>query len=384
LRIRDSRKFRHVLVAAGSVCAVYALLSLTLIGLAARSERTATAYPWRSEDYLRYLLPSLFARHDRDWQFITGPSEAREDFLHERFDVAFQGVSTYQGGLSLGTLDDLLIVLDYLEGAYGAQALPRSLVVGITPRFVANITHGVSPLAQAINRYSPRFRVEPANDGPRLHEKTRPEGLLSRLRFLSKQQGRYHAAVCATVLRQLERVTNLPPSPWLAPLDQAPDRVDIQTVDGLLRLCRAPYKYHHLRPMTRAVISGWMSDTNSIWYKVHQWEPERDAFNVSTRLTRLRETCHRLGIDLYVVNLPEHPMNRVRYQPGRYEAYLNLVRGSLGDTPFLDLRELLSAEEFYDAGHATLRGAIVVTDRTIEFLRAYPSFQQLLKASRSD
>ncbi len=370
-----------MLLATGSVFAIYALLHATLVTLARRSERAAATYPWRGEDYLRYMLPTLFQRDGQDWSIIAGPSEAREDLLHERFEAAFPGVATYQGGLSLGTIDDLLIVLEYLERAYGRGAVPRSLLVGITPRFVANITDGgESPLVNAINRYSPHFRVERAPNGPRLIEKPFAEGLLSRVRFLSKQQGRYHAGLCATVLEQLERGSAVPQNPLLADLGAAPDRLGVGSLAEVLRICRSPYKYHHKRPLTPQMVAGWIGASHSFWYKVHQWDPGADAALVQSRLTRLLEVCGRLGIDLYVVNLPEHPLNRAGYQPGRYQEYLRLVRAAIGQTPFLDLRELLAADEFYDAGHATVRGAIIVTDRTIDFLRANHSAPHGLKA----
>lgn len=359
-----------MLLAVGSVLAIYAALNLVLAELARRSERSLAAYPWPSEDYLRYMLPTLFERNGQDWTMITGPSEAREDLLHERLEAAFPGVPAYQGGMSLGTMDDLLLVLDYLEEAYGREALPRTLLLGITPRFVANISSiDESPLASSVDRYSPYFRVERTASGARLVPKTRGERVTSSLRFFSKHPSRYRAALCGATGRQMERFPFAGRSPWLAEPEEAPERISARGPLMLLRLCGSPYKYHHHRPFTEAMIQAWLRDTTSFWWKVHEWEPARDSAIIGSRLTRLLEVCRRKGIRLYIVNLPEHPLNRAGYRQGRYEAYLRIVRSAAGATPFLDLRDMLEADEFYDAGHARLRGAIAVTDTTIRFMR---------------
>jgi hypothetical protein len=90
---------------------------------------------------------------------------------------------------------------------------------------------------------------------------------------------------------------------------------------------------------------------------------------VAREFARLRGMADRLGIDLFVVNLPENPVHAPLYRPGSYDAYLRLVRASLDGVPFLDLRTLLPQERFHDAGHATWAGARIVTDTTIRVLR---------------
>ncbi len=90
---------------------------------------------------------------------------------------------------------------------------------------------------------------------------------------------------------------------------------------------------------------------------------------VAREFARLRGMADRLGIDLFVVNLPENPVHAPLYRPGSYDAYLRLVRASLEGVPFLDLRTLLPQERFHDAGHATWAGARIVTDTTIRVLR---------------
>ncbi len=98
-------------------------------------------------------------------------------------------------------------------------------------------------------------------------------------------------------------------------------------------------------------IKKWLAASGNFWDKVHSWHPERDRDRVTRDLRRLRDFRSRHGIELYVVNLPELSWNRVLYQPGRYEAYLDIVESALGETPFLDLRTFLPDDDFYDSAH---------------------------------
>jgi hypothetical protein len=62
-------------------------------------------------------------------------------------------------------------------------------------------------------------------------------------------------------------------------------------------------------------------------------------------------------------------MTRQTYERGRYQEYLALTREALGDTPFLNLRELLTPEEFYDLAHPTFEGAQRETDLVVKFVK---------------
>ena len=77
----------------------------------------------------------------------------------------------FQGGLSLGTIDDLLISLEYIKRVYGREALPRVLVLGISPRFVANLPEQ-RPFLEGLERLQSIFRIEETPSGPRLKPKT--------------------------------------------------------------------------------------------------------------------------------------------------------------------------------------------------------------------
>jgi hypothetical protein len=72
----------------------------------------------------------------------------------------------------------------------------------------------------------------------------------------------------------------------------------------------------------------------------------------------------------FVVNLPEHPMNRAMFAPDRYDAYLDTVRTAIGSTPFLDLRTLLAEDDFFDEMHPTWKGGIAVSRAVGAFVAA--------------
>lgn len=361
--------------------AIYVIVSGVLLGVARWTERSGDSYPWRAEDYLRYTAPSLFVGTGENRIMLAGPSEAREDLLHEAFELAFPGMRAFQAGLSQGKFDEFLIGLEYWERVFGPTAVPRVLVLGITSRFVANLPRDESPLSLYITRYSPHFSVlrGSALAGLELIEKTALERLAARIRFLAKQPARFQSAACSVALKLVFDPFAGPP----AGAEERPgaavaaafeadrtSRSPLAYARTLLRTCRSPYKYRLKRPMTEEGIAIWLDDPTSFWVEVHRWDPEPDSALIREQFHRLRATADRLGIDLYVVNLPEHPLHRERYRPGRYERYIRYVRDALGDTPFLDLRELLPASQFYDAGHATIQGAAVVTDTTIAFIRS--------------
>ncbi|HEX7070222.1 MAG TPA: hypothetical protein VF190_05435, partial [Rhodothermales bacterium] len=124
-------------------------------------EHANDVYPWREEDYLRFLEPALNDVDGEDRIFLGGPSEAREAFIFQEFEEAFPGMQAYQGGQSLGTFDDLILALEYGEAMWGADSAPSILVLGITPRFVGSIlSDGRAPLAASITRYSPHYTVD--------------------------------------------------------------------------------------------------------------------------------------------------------------------------------------------------------------------------------
>ena len=337
-----------------AVLLVYGGVTVAALGLSRTVEMRYGSYPWQNEDWLRVLLPSLWVGRGPSRILIAGPSEAREALLYELFDESFPGLETFQGGQSRGTFQDLLLSLEYVERDYGPSAVPAVLVLGVTLRFVANIPRDRSPLIAAIDRYSPHFRVELGPDGPRLVSKRVSEALAARGRFLLFKQPSRYLSAAASVIRDNLPKDGLPS--WLI---------------GWLQMYGSPYKYHLLARVPREAIRARIDQPTSFWFAAHRWEPDTDAEVIHQEFGRLLAFTRRHGMRLYVVNLPESVWNRESYGPGRYERYEALVRESLGDTPFLDLRMMLDPDEFYDAGHATLPGALRVSRRVIDFVRGH-------------
>jgi hypothetical protein len=118
-----------------------------------------------------------------------------------------------------------------------------------------------------------------------------------------------------------------------------------------------PAKYLDGHLASAPELRRWMAEPLSFWPSVHGWEPARDRQRVLEELGRLRAYVSRLGLRLYVVNLPESTVVRELYSPGRYEQYLELVREGVAGTPFLDLRTFLRDDEFFDESHPTWSGA---------------------------
>ena len=146
---------------------------------------------------MRYLLAGLFKDRGQNRIMLVGESAVRENLLYEEFNRAFPTMNTFQGGLSLGTINDVLMSLEYIKQVYGPGALPQVLVVGISPRFIANLPEK-RPFMTGLELYSPYFGVEETSAGPRLKAKTQWQGWSSWLRFVMfKQQKRYLAAIAA-------------------------------------------------------------------------------------------------------------------------------------------------------------------------------------------
>lgn len=385
---QDFKKFRLVLTSLFSVLLVYVGLNFCLLCLARWAETKADTYPYRSEDWLRYLLPTMINADSQNRLFLLGESAVRENLIYEQFDREFPGMDTFQGALSLGTLDDALLALDYVKCVYGNEALPKVLVLGISPRFVANIPQQGSPLVGAIRKYSPLYSVEQTKKGSRLINKTKLEGFVSRARFLLKQQSRYRSALCACTHHFLKEdiayekfYEDFPQMRAILGIlkfrisdvsvaSEFIRQVGLKSALGRwLRVYISPYKYHYLPPMRPEIIMEWLSDPDSFWVDVHAWDPQINESTVRFQFARLLEFTNEHKIQLYVVNLPENVLSRSLYDPINYQNYYNLVLGSLGNVPFLDLREMLSEKDFYDVMHANLSSALRVTDRVVQFVK---------------
>ena len=63
---QDFRKPRLALACVCTVCVLYAIVNVSLLGIASHVEAGGEVYPYRQQDWLRYLLPSLFEQTGPD------------------------------------------------------------------------------------------------------------------------------------------------------------------------------------------------------------------------------------------------------------------------------------------------------------------------------
>ena len=374
---QDSRKLKLAGSAVGVAGLIYVAFFFGLLGLARWSERRMDAYPYRAEDWLRYQLPTFFADRETDRMMLTGPSSVRENLIYDRFEEAFPETHIRQGAVSMATIEDALLSLRYIKRRFGEEALPDMLVVGISARFVSNIRRRPSPLITSIDQYCPRYRVELTEDGPRLVEKSAVESLWARRHFWSKQQPRFKAGLCSAGL--LVMPADVPYSEFgedLKDLQTLPRSLALVRKIGLraalgrcLRAYTLPYKYHQLEPRPPKMFVRWMTSHPSVWLHVYRWNPTPDEAAVRRQFDQLLDFAKEHQVKVFVFNTPEHEQCRAQYSTENYEEYLRIVKASIGNTPFVDLREALSANEFYDAVHGTFDGAMHLTDEVIPFLQ---------------
>jgi hypothetical protein len=129
-----------------------------------------------------------------------------------------------------------------------------------------------------------------------------------------------------------------------------------------------PSKYHHQSRREIARTIAYLEDPKSHWRVIHAWDPAADDERPRRDAARLRALCARHGIELFVISFPELSHSRRRYGAGHFEAYLALLRETFPDAALLDLTDLLTDEEFYDASHPTLAGGERITARSAEFI----------------
>ncbi len=353
---RDSRAgvVNRVLLLLGLVV-MFGATHLAFEGAARFSERYLGAYLWKEQDYLRLFSPANHLGRGRGRLLIYGPSEAREGLLPEEIAQAVPTVAPYQNAQSIGTLEDGLVVVDYIERAYGASAIPDAILLGISTRFVANIRSRPSPLFEGIDKYSPHFKVVPGEHPPRLAAKSVLESARARWALLSLAPDRYRRGLFAIASRAATAAV-----PSLAE--------DTRTWMPI-----SPAKYLSGAPWPAEDTKAWLVEPGSFWASVHAWDPMRDRERIVREIGLLRDFTSRHNIDLVVVNLPELSWNRDLYQPGRYEAYLDIVREALGPTPFLDLRTFLRDDEYFDDAHPNWRAGIRLSRHVGAFISAHRS-----------
>ena len=270
--------------------------------------------------------------------------------MERRFEAAFPGMTAYSNSQSMGTMSSTLVMLEYLERAYGPTAIPDVLVVGLITRSVANIGNNWSPTFAVIDEYSPHFSVD--REALRLRPKGPIEGLAARLRFMTRQGLRYRNAL--RVVQQLGAGALLEDS-------SPPPRARVPYVSA---------RYHHLRHHTAELIQVRLEPEQSSFRQVSRWDFAAGEENTRRELGELYEFARRNEIDLFVVLMPERSEVRALYEGGVYETFEALVRDGLGDTPVLNLRTFLADEEFYDVCHPDRVGSTKVSDRVTAFMQA--------------
>jgi hypothetical protein len=377
---RDFRKVGLAVCALVVVMGVYVAVITSLSLLAFRAEVQGEVYPYKSEDWLRYMLPSFFVDDGRPVLMLTGPSSVRENLAVEIFQREFPGYRVFQGGLSLGTLTDVIAALEYVEEEYGRSALPQVLVLGVAPRFLAEVPEQ-RPFVPAINRYSPYRCTVDAEGEVSLTAKPGPERLWAEFLFRTqKQTPRFQVAVLSAIrsflpadfdqmLRdsRVAHLASMDESGLRRGLTAAVNRGPRTYISDLI----SPYKF---RFMPRPEISGlvnWISAPDSFWAKVYEWDPDDEAASIRARILRLREFIAERDIRLFVINMPEREIGRVRYDPVHYARYEEIVQEGFEGSPLLDLRETPEDSEFHDVVHLNGDGAARVTHIVISFLRRH-------------
>lgn len=331
------------------VAVFLAAAHLVLEASARFAETRLAAFLWKRQDYVRLFEASNYVGLGPSRLLIYGPSEAREGLLPEELEVSVPGLKPYQHSQSIGTLEDGLLVLRYIERAYGPSAVPAALLLGITPRFIGDIRLGPSPLQNGIARYSPHFRLGDSGHPPPLLQRTGLESIGARISMLRIQPDRYRRGLLAIASRI---VTTVAPSLG----DQRWTWVHTR-----------PAKYLVGRWEEKAT-KTWLAAPGNFWEAVHNWDPEQSRERVTRELEELLAFAAKYDMKLYVVNLPELSWNSSLFKPERYEAYLSIVKEALGTTPFLDLRTFLADEDFFDDAHPAWPAAIRVSRRVGQFI----------------
>ena len=335
------------------VAGMFVLTHLALEQAARVAERDLDAFLWRQQDTLRLFGAHNYVGQGAGRLLIYGPSEAREALLPEELRQSALDLHPYQNSQSIGTLEDGLVILDYIEQAYGPTAIPDALLIGITPRFIANIRSEASPLLNAIDRYSPHFSVDRSQSPARLVPRSFVQSFRPRAHLLSVQPDRYRRGLFAIGSRTTTALfPSLADHPrFWGPISQA--------------------KYIDDRIASEAGIRKWLATPGNFWDKVFCWNPDDNRASVLHQLRLLAEYADRNGVQLYIVNLPELSWARERYDPKHYAAYTTILREAFHDIPFLDLRTFVADDDFYDSSHTKWRASRRVSERVGRFIQEH-------------
>lgn len=372
-----TRDFKKPLLSVSAVAVTGGLFGLVTLGFVALSnwaERDLESHPFKQEDWLRYLLPAKFGESNTKSIMLLGPSTVRENLRYEQFQNVFPRHTVVQGGISLGTIEDAITALEYVANVYGQSALPDTLILGVSPRFIAGIPK-TRPFRLGIDLYSPHFNVVDINGNFELVAKGRLKGMVSAVRFLGKKQPeRYRIALFAMVRHgllmspiTLDAIDKFRRTHLAALIYKARGLDRPSDTSSAVKLSQriSPYKYSSFSPIDPSEIYKNLNQKPkfSWWDLVFTWDAAADHA-ARLRLGELLNFTVRYGIQLLVVNMPERDIARNLYRT-EYQNYLDLVKGVIGETAFFDLREFLEPDEFHDAEHSTVEGARRLTKQVI-------------------
>lgn len=389
---QDFRKLLLAVAAVATGLVLYACIVAGMTSMSSRAEQKLDSFPFKDEDWLRYLLPSRFTETvtGKGRIMLAGPSTVRENLLYNEFEKAFPEFSIYQGGISLGTIDDVTASLEYIEKVYGSGALPNIVILGISPRFLGNIPDK-RPFSLGLDLYSPFYAARHTDNGIVLEPKGHVDSLKARLNFLtSKQPERFRTTLQARLNNWLlegnetdfdpdadtirlttrqELVNKLfkhPLSVSIIRNGQFKRALDFEFTQVLAWLI-SPYKYLLSEPMSATGLKGWLKDPDSWWTTVYNWNPEETQTSASIK--RFTEFIKTHNMKLVIVNLPERDISREMFDAAHYQAYLDIAKASFGDVPFMNFREISSPDEFYDAEHTVYQGSLRLTKEVINKLK---------------
>jgi hypothetical protein len=343
----DSKRLR--LIAGVSMCVLfaYAGAGMAMDRTARWVEEEQDGYLWWREEWMQLFGANNFVDRGRGRILLIGSSEVREGFLFDEFEAELPEFDVHNSGFSNLTLEKLLIVLQYIETAYGPAAMPQKIVLGLTAQtLLGPPSLEESYLPAVIDRYSPLVSLDIGSQPARLVRKGRLDSLVARYHYLTHQSRRYQGA-----LRGVMRAGILSVAPEMA------DRY-------WLRLGLVPSIYHHLPPRDKkeqlqTVRRNYPSPR----------DPVALAATVRTQWAMLQDFMLDHDIDLYVVNLPQPTILLNDYYKATYDDYEQLLQSIVGDVPFLDLARFLRDDEFHDVTHPNLAAARRTSRRVAQFVR---------------
>ncbi|MBM4383053.1 MAG: hypothetical protein FJ091_06745 [Deltaproteobacteria bacterium] len=328
---------------ARSLALVLALCAASWVGVCALADRAADwaeadlgAHLWREEEWMLLFEPSRYRTSARRTLHVLGPSESREAFWPEAFRTRAKFDGFLNDSLSFSTLDDAVTQLEYVERAYGEDAIGDVLVLALAPRFTLGHAPGERPLPIAIDRYSSLFSLDETSRPQQLVRKSRPEAALARLRLAAHSSARFRATVASV-------------RAWLGAHGSRQQLEKKLLVSGLVDA-----RYAMRAPHDKAQYYEWSRSGSGLYAAMRTLDPSTRRDGVLRAFLRIREIAKRTGARILVVRMPEGGWLRSGfYAPGHEDTYRNLLCEAAADLPFIDLREFLGDEEFFDWSHPT-------------------------------